>query len=686
MAKKNKGRRGRSNSSRRGKKVTVAGVVGSKDKAQQRRVRSAQRKMYNNDFAMASMQRAGYQKRLLAADMFAYPYSFQTRLPGGNQAGTTVLQRWRYMGQASGDLSVPGINGGVNGEFTIALLGFPGLLYAITLPVGPSVKQMMYMMNFSGRSEATNTSPSSIQSYTATSFPYDSIEEGIGLLITKLVDYDNSPELDISIDLVVDYYTDLVSLSAMRIFIGSTTSEIIYPHGPIHGAFEPMVAYDRSNWFFMDYPTQAYLRFAIEVLSTNAGAAAYLGKASYTYSVTACLEKIENGRIVVATAEKQCDILFVPKGYSYAVGTSNQSGTCFLGFTIDDAAPGTNTIAGKPGFFRVKVSKITLVVHSAAAGDIATDMGTLNPKVNQLYMSGRLIMNGRNNDSANFSAPISAADGTKIMAGSYGAWQYYNPSGAATAPEVSTWALRACGAIDPTQGGDLLLGQSCRCTAASLLLSNVSPSMAKGGTLFATRLLANDSSRSGNTFIPFYNVDEKVIANSDCQQKLNSETGAFTFMLPSEARRVFTPANSELEGYYVPYKALMSSYYLVIRCPPTVSSTAGTPALNQFDLVIDTVLESIVNSQRYSQGVPKINSLDLEEAVMAMVRGSNSQYWYENPDHLMRVMTFLRKAVRNTTDFMRARAPQLAAAAAAYNPAIGPIAAQLAAMIHKPYV
>lgn len=650
-------------------RVNRRGTPGSRQKSLPPR-----RMMYNRDLGRKTAQKGGYARRSDIADMLAYPHEHQTRLPMTVTAGLTALQEWRVAESSAHNPAAATPQGADPGDTLFALIGLPGLMWARTQNSGPITDR------FSGPGPVPYKAM--FESTSGTTGDLDTIEPVLGKVLAKTT---------------ADPFSAAngVLLYAGQYPLNLAAMELIQHGGgkayPWHGNNMPLVLHDGSAWFYMDTHSQIFVKLE-SFLSYKS---AITVTAPCRLIITVGLQMIDNKQAVDVFPERTVRLSEIPIGVTPGLSGTFQTvnNEAYIGIKL--APPGTVTLkAASSGWCRLVVRQVRWEVDMTDGNTptlVAAEQQALDTRVSDLRIGMKYYVNAQFGDSspdADYNpSPGSLADSKNIFElgtlTGRDKWNYHASLNSGN-NQVS-WRFFCAGQIEPAVGGDRLIGEYCRVSAASILISNVSPAMGKGGIIHCNRLKAGDSSISSTPDdSAFYNVNVISLLGANSYQALMAETGAFTFMIPNLERCGFRQAMEYNGGPFIHYDQLMESYYLMCRVSSTTSTFGTTtPVSNAYNITVDSVVEFTTNSQRYKKGVPHTTMADAESVINALLEGSGDQFWYENPSHVAMVFSFLRNAMRNTVGFVRDNAPKLAAAIGAYNPAYAPAAMLGANLIRR---
>jgi len=625
------------------------------------RTKKAVKQTYNRDVVQVRRQQhyestggRGMVQRMAAADMLAYPYNFQVRLPLETTPIRSSLQRWRTIDSTISATALSVLPGGFpNGSVLVALIGLPGLMYAKceVLTVGTRV---MYAATFSGNTANTTVGGQNQDSIGEVLGPVEVVTNGTTGPSTTT----GQPNLEL-----LDKPRPL-ELYGMQLF-GSATYQL-NTMVPWHGKMMPLFdAKSVGRFIFMHAEDQLYLRLDFSW--------------SYMLGVTlnmnwgiGCdfeMERLDEDGQIKKVGPARTLLLDSLAGGSTGTGSTRtvKSGVKYLSLktkvpVVYDADAVTSTPAG---LFRPILSRFWIAPLESASTDtpdkVVADLGAAKFQINTFKVGMKMFLNANFPDQ-DYDGMYNTSQVTLSTAGNTydgnTAW-VYDPAGTAG---MMHWRLLSGGAIDPDKGGDFLIGERCRCLAASLLISNVSPEMAKGGTIFAGRVLSGSSSTSTNPDnLQFYNLDWSSFQSMQIQ-RMDAAKGAFTFLLMDPARNGYARTTERDMGFYVDYDSFSQAAFHFAVIPPTTSLTTAGATTNAYDITVDSCVEFITNSLRYPKDVSRIQMQELFNANAALAIGSN-EFWYENPLHLAQVFGFLKNAMRKSIEFVADRSSQIEAAA-----------------------
>lgn len=220
--------------------------------------------------------------------------------------------------------------------------------------------------------------------------------------------------------------------------------------------------------------------------------------------------------------------------------------------------------------------------------------------------------------------------------------------GSAVTSSTSTIALRIpiCTAFGPVMKMPALEAlvsplQNMRVNAAALLMSNTSAPLYKNGNVNAAKLTWNKT----NIFWPF----SAIAAIGDVHESLRfsgvAETGAYTFLVPSQASLNFSDYRSD--GAFISYVGSFDDYKDVNYVSFDVAVVAGQPFTMQ--LRYDAHLEAITQEQIWNIGVP----IMLNDEFQAVVAAAASLVPFtENPLHHV-LMALGVRVLKHMTPMLR---------------------------------
>lgn len=228
-------------------------------------------------------------------------------------------------------------------------------------------------------------------------------------------------------------------------------------------------------------------------------------------------------------------------------------------------------------------------------------------------------------------------------------------SGSATEADVqmsvvtnftSGWCLIHHSDVDPADAGDPNILQDCRATAASLLFTNATNVLNRGGVSTAARLRSVD----------FLDVTPSILSRAAEVYTGDAGSGIYTFkefgtyaeQFRSEAATGLLNTTSVGVSYNLDY----DDYYHFIR----LGSTGQT---NQYNACFNTTLEFRNDSNRYSKDVAPLNYSDLITARKLI--SSNPVWFYENPLHMREIYNFVVRGAKRVVRGLQVAAPYAAA-------------------------
>lgn len=239
-----------------------------------------------------------------------------------------------------------------------------------------------------------------------------------------------------------------------------------------------------------------------------------------------------------------------------------------------------------------------------------------------------------------------------------------------TAPAASSntdaiWIAKSSTMHNPNTSGDRSIGQWCRNNAASLLLTNYTPAIARGGMIETTRIKFSAN--------PLSTLTQVALSAQVDYRLLPAETGAFTFVVPERRRLEFEQYNwapSANASVMVDLKTLNDMYIHLCLILPSPGSVSGTTNLNNFQLTYDECIEFEEGSRRYAKGQTTFKMQDYSDAVALF--NSRAIWWYENPSHAAQVFEWLKKAMLATARGLKTVLPIVGPALSTAFPMAGP--------------
>lgn len=174
------------------------------------------------------------------------------------------------------------------------------------------------------------------------------------------------------------------------------------------------------------------------------------------------------------------------------------------------------------------------------------------------------------------------------------------------------------------------IGENCRRTATSVLITNTSPVLNKGGSVTAARLV-NERISTPNALVNDSSLNVTTLNNASQKYTGMAEKGVYTYMDFEQSSELFAQAVNQ---YGSPcFNLDVRQYVNAIRI--TSPST-----VNSFLITIQAVIEFKTDSMLYSKSVPDgyFNAL-----VEARRINNSTDYFYENPLHLGDIWRYIVK-------------------------------------------
>lgn len=222
--------------------------------------------------------------------------------------------------------------------------------------------------------------------------------------------------------------------------------------------------------------------------------------------------------------------------------------------------------------------------------------------------------------------------------------------------KAKTSSLNRTAFLSASTLGEASVGDTARRTAASLLLTNNSSELKKGGNIVAARVLPNDDGYADNTIDPGKKADKFVGAGAK---------GCYTYMdFDSDAEAFSQSFNNS--GY--PTCLLdTNSYIHIIKISPPIEFSE----FQSYQLTITGLFEFRTDSMLFQRSVPMMS----HDALIEARRVNNAtMYFYENPLHMADIWRYIKGAFNG----MRRIAVPIGTAISTFNPELAPIAMPLA--------
>lgn len=203
--------------------------------------------------------------------------------------------------------------------------------------------------------------------------------------------------------------------------------------------------------------------------------------------------------------------------------------------------------------------------------------------------------------------------------------------------------------------GSASVGDTVRRTAASLLLSNTTAELHKGGSIIAARILADDDGIGDLSIDPGTKADKYVGPGAK---------GLYTYMDFDSDAEAFSQAYNTMA--YPTCLLDINSYVHVIRLNPAAEYTDQT-----YQITVTGLFEFRSDSMLFQRAVPTLS----HDALVEARRVNNAtMYFYENPLHMSDVWRYIKTAFNG----MRRIAMPIGTAISTLNPELAPIAMPLA--------
>lgn len=180
-----------------------------------------------------------------------------------------------------------------------------------------------------------------------------------------------------------------------------------------------------------------------------------------------------------------------------------------------------------------------------------------------------------------------------------------------------------------------------RRTACSLLLSNTTAAMDRGGTLTAQRVDSRPINLNSTTV-------QNLVKNRMSPYQGDSGKGLYTYLAFEEADEAFVTASMQ-QGSDVPNTlTTMSGDQPSFNLDKpgyvhAVNIVGDSTHVNSFSITVDTVIEFQCDSQLFSRDTPRHS---LSELYAARVITNSTPFFFENPLHLRDIGRFLLNSWR----------------------------------------
>lgn len=222
--------------------------------------------------------------------------------------------------------------------------------------------------------------------------------------------------------------------------------------------------------------------------------------------------------------------------------------------------------------------------------------------------------------------------------------------------KAKTMSLNRTAFLTASTLGEASVGDTARRTAASLLLTNNTAELKKGGNIVAARVLPNDDGVSDNTIDPGKKADKFVGAGAK---------GCYTYMDFDSDAEAFSQAFNN-SGY--PTCVLdTNSYIHIIKVSPPMEFGE----YQSYQLTVTGLFEFRTDSMLFQRSVPMMS----HDALIEARRVNNAtMYFYENPLHMADIWRYIKGAFNG----MRRIAVPIGTAISTFNPELAPIAMPLA--------
>lgn len=547
----------------------------------------------------------------------------------------TALRSFRQTYTVYGDMNVKQLPDGVNGDFVVALFGWPGLQFAkgVSFPSTATARWAVATTNV--RDAATQSGASSVL------WSLRSVQGVDGRMGGSIAP--SSGEL--TTQGRYDFLDENENWPLVRLFsptaYGSFTG--LYQ---MHGGYPVIGRSGTRNYIYMNVGD--CIMIAVNFKCTTASATSANGLA-----VDAIFE------VMKYRSDGPDDRVGRLKAVVYSLSAVIAGGTAIdqnYYLAYNNAEPGWYTVDAVDAYMTGNWADIQLALTS----DPSATLGAFTASFRILY---------------NVWVPTAVSQATllNMWNGAPGSMTTYDSQVAGYT--YSGWDMYTTNALVNILQGNPLIGTNTRVTGSSLLLMNTTPVLNRGGHIHCARL-------NGDAVWAY---TQAKIAGSNTYKALKTETGAFTFMHPSERRNQFYQAVNPLDGSSGPtgtgwgspmvdLEALSEEFTHVIRVEPVVGATVA----NQFDLILDTALEFAVDSQMFPSSPSPVNHASYHQ-MLRMIEAQPEVFW-ENPSHVAQLVSWVRDAINGSVRLAKWAIPRVAPVATALNPALGPVMAALSAL------
>lgn len=313
-------------------------------------------------------------------------------------------------------------------------------------------------------------------------------------------------------------------------------------------------------------------------------------------------------------------------------------------------------LAGKQGWYTVRIDSIRWETTDPVA------MSIYKPVVTDAYCYGMVILG--NTCSMGQTSAQRDAEWLAIRSTPQNCTYVGNPT--------VKWAFRTSQFLDPDRQGDMWMGRECRNNGTSLLLSNTTQLINRGGNIYATRFV-----QSGAMKFDTITLQQMQTGTFD-KHTFDAATGCFTFMLPDEGRlklfeAVPIPASNGGPLFDLDLFKKMWIHIAVISPPVTLGFN------NTFQLTYDETIEFRDFSNRYNKDTQHIPIQAYIDAIVAFQE--RSDWWYENPTHAQRLYSWISQAMAGAKKLAKASAPYVAAGVSTVHPEMAPLMQMMQRML-----
>lgn len=191
------------------------------------------------------------------------------------------------------------------------------------------------------------------------------------------------------------------------------------------------------------------------------------------------------------------------------------------------------------------------------------------------------------------------------------------------------WAQIAMSDLDAYDKGDASIGHKCRLAGSSLLITNTSPMINRGGSVLAARQ---------NNKV-WYNFRKSDLAGVKEKYNGDAAVGVYTFRMFDDIMEQWDSAckvyedSKAFNGLSFPLGTGTWDHVIQI-------STPGFESYNTFNFVFENNMEFITDSQRYAKSIATGSIMDLQAARRLI--NTVPEWFYENPTHAQKIYGFIK--------------------------------------------